>query len=133
MVLQQVYGSWLREEHDRDLLFVNISNSDASQQQVTWERKLWDRNQFQRSLTYHFDERKSLRGFEGAEVNTKNALIISKDKTNADLNLAKAISLSLDTLDRTLHRQLSGDIGEIQAAVLNQVRLSNYDPQTLAT
>lgn len=131
-ITAKVYGPWLRAEHDGDMLFVNISNNEKDRKENTRERKAWERHNLQKSLTYHIENRETVEGLKAPCIAEK-ALIIAKDRTNADINLALAVSLEMDTLDRTIRRQLSGDLEEIQTAMLNQVRLSNYDPQALAT
>lgn len=102
-------------------MFVNGETDESAQNHVTTWSKSWEEIPSSNRLNYLI------------EANVGQSSKTHDDLHNEDIQNALEISPEMDSLNRTLQRQLSGDMGEIQVAMLKQVRLSNFDPQALAT
>lgn len=55
-----------------------------------------------------------------------------KVRPSEEIEVTCGMCNELDALHLTLKRQFSGDLNEVRAAMLHQVRISNNDPQILA-
>lgn len=119
-ITAKLFRPWLRTEHDESILFVHSEMKERDRKIFTNWNNSWEAVPNAQRLNY------LIKANIGQSSNTQGDLPIE------DIQNALEISLEMDSLIRTLKWKILGDLGEIQAAMLKQVRLSNFDLQALA-
>lgn len=120
-VAAKLYGPWLRAEHTGDLKFMNPAEFESEKSKLAARGKA-----LQQAIEYNVD-RNQMGGHERQQRREE----CEKENPEQELQTAMEMCHELKTLNLTLERQTSGNEEEIRAALLHQMRLSNYDPQLI--
>lgn len=119
-ICAKMYEPWLKSKHQGNLIFINPTKEEYGRNVLAVKGKdIQNVIAFQYGLCYS-----SAKLSQSAESFDKADLI-------AELEVARGMCLKLDTLFVTLNGQILEKMEDLQAFLLHQVRLSNFDPQVL--
>lgn len=120
-VTSKLYGHWLKAEVASSLNFVNKPAGQEDRQSFPRNRKIFESNPVVQNYRLLLERSDAEGQFDH-----------DKSRPTEEIRTTCEMNNKFETLNLTLNRQFSGDMNEVSAALLHQVRTSNNDPQVLA-